>query len=165
METSIQKTVSTSKYKCFKCKQPIVFGKNKYDLRNLDGSKHVCQNSKDEQKENTKGYSRQKYWRWYWGFGPGARYKAYGYYSKERNEQRERAKQQYNNWKNQYSNATLSLEKAREILGVAINATKDEIKKAFRTLALIYHPDKNNNSEESTKKFREIVEAYERLTN
>ncbi len=44
-----------------------------------------------------------------------------------------------------------------DILGVAKNATKDEIKKAYRKLAHKYHPDKDGGSEE---KFKEINEAY-----
>uniref|UniRef100_A0A383VNM1 J domain-containing protein n=1 Tax=Tetradesmus obliquus TaxID=3088 RepID=A0A383VNM1_TETOB len=47
-----------------------------------------------------------------------------------------------------------------------IEATEDEgtIKKAFRQLALKWHPDKNGNSEESTTKFQLISAAYARLT-
>ena len=47
-----------------------------------------------------------------------------------------------------------------EILGVAKNASADEIKKAFRRLAVQYHPDKDGGNEE---KFKEINEAYEVL--
>jgi curved DNA-binding protein CbpA len=43
------------------------------------------------------------------------------------------------------------------------NASLDEIRKSFRTLALRYHPDKNKNSE-SKEKFMKIVEAYETLS-
>lgn len=52
-----------------------------------------------------------------------------------------------------------------EILGVSRNATKDEIKKAFRTLARKYHPDANpENKAEAEAKFKEISEAYEVLS-
>ena len=51
-----------------------------------------------------------------------------------------------------------------EILGVAPEATAEEIKKSFRNLALKHHPDKNKNSEESRVKFMRIVEAYEVLS-
>ena len=48
-------------------------------------------------------------------------------------------------------------------LEVNKNATPDEIKKAFRKLALKHHPDKNQGNKESEKKFKELNEAYEVL--
>jgi DnaJ-class molecular chaperone len=51
-----------------------------------------------------------------------------------------------------------------EILGIKKTASQAEIKQSFRRLALRYHPDKNKNSEESKKKFMQIVEAYEVLS-
>jgi len=52
-----------------------------------------------------------------------------------------------------------------EILGVARDADEQTIKKAYRKLALQYHPDRNpDNVEESTEKFKEISEAYEVLS-
>jgi DnaJ-class molecular chaperone len=51
-----------------------------------------------------------------------------------------------------------------DILGIKKTATQEEIKQSFRKLALRYHPDKNKNSEESKKKFMQIVEAYEVLS-
>ncbi|XP_074595205.1 dnaJ homolog subfamily B member 9-like [Brevipalpus obovatus] len=50
-----------------------------------------------------------------------------------------------------------------EILGVKKGATDREIKKAFRKLALQYHPDKNK-SKSAESKFREIAEAYDILS-
>jgi molecular chaperone DnaJ len=50
------------------------------------------------------------------------------------------------------------------ILGVSRNATDDEIKSAFRKLALKYHPDRNPGNKEAEAKFKEINEAYEVLS-
>lgn len=47
-----------------------------------------------------------------------------------------------------------------EILGVAKNSTKDEIKKSYRKLALKYHPDRNKDNKEAEEKFKKISEAY-----
>lgn len=49
-----------------------------------------------------------------------------------------------------------------EILGVPKGATADEIKKAYRKLAIKYHPDKTGGDEE---KFKEVSDAYDKLTN
>jgi molecular chaperone DnaJ len=51
-----------------------------------------------------------------------------------------------------------------EVLGVARGATEEEVKKAFRKLAMKYHPDKNPDNKESEAKFKEINEAYEVLS-
>ena len=51
-----------------------------------------------------------------------------------------------------------------EILGVARNAQEAEIKKAYRQMALKYHPDKNPGDTESEEKFKEAAEAYEILS-
>lgn|ERR1035437_4590503 len=51
-----------------------------------------------------------------------------------------------------------------ELLGVLKTATTDEIKKAYRALAKQHHPDLNNGDPESEKKFKEINQAYEILS-
>lgn len=51
-----------------------------------------------------------------------------------------------------------------EVLGVSKTATEDEIKKAYRKLAVKYHPDKNPGDKEAEKKFQEISEAYDTLS-
>lgn len=50
-----------------------------------------------------------------------------------------------------------------EVLGVNRNSTDDEIKKAYRKLAIKYHPDKNQGDKVAEEKFKEATEAYEVL--
>ena len=51
-----------------------------------------------------------------------------------------------------------------EVLGVAKGASQDEIKKAYRKMAIKYHPDKNPDDKTAEEKFKEAAEAYEILS-
>ena len=47
-----------------------------------------------------------------------------------------------------------------EVLSLSKDASADEIKKAYRKLALQYHPDKNQDDKQAEEKFKEVAEAY-----
>ncbi len=51
-----------------------------------------------------------------------------------------------------------------EVLGVDKKASEDEIKRAYRRMAIKYHPDKNPGNKEAEAKFKECAEAYEVLS-
>ena len=51
-----------------------------------------------------------------------------------------------------------------DVLGVNKSSSSDEIKKAYRRLAIKYHPDKNPGDKEAEEKFKEAAEAYEVLS-
>ncbi len=52
-----------------------------------------------------------------------------------------------------------------DVLGVSKGADADEIKKAYRKMAIKYHPDKNQGDKQAEEKFKEAAEAYEVLSN
>ena len=181
---------------CFSCGAKISFknadGKSEYVKNkfgkfvkkrfNLDGSFHVCSNENnnrnDNYQSNNYGSSRSNaYWRWYWGFGPGAYHKKnWSRYSSEDYENRRRqAEEQRNRWRENFSrqNTGLKVEEALRRLELGIEVLQKNfeeklkiIKTAYRKLALKFHPDRVPEPEKpaATEKFKLINEAYEVLT-
>lgn len=57
------------------------------------------------------------------------------------------------------------IENPYKILGVSPDATDEEIKKAYRTLAKTYHPDRNPGDAEAARKMQQVNDAYEQIKN
>ena len=62
-------------------------------------------------------------------------------------------------------NVSFALRNHYQTLGVGFRATPSEVKSAFRALAKKYHPDQNQNNPNAERRFREVKEAYECLSN
>lgn len=59
----------------------------------------------------------------------------------------------------------MNLNEALNILNLKYNYSKEELKKKYQKLALIYHPDKTNGNKEKEEKFKNISDAYQFLLN
>ncbi|VAH02543.1 unnamed protein product [Triticum turgidum subsp. durum] len=67
-------------------------------------------------------------------------------------------------WVHQTCSTIIARYSFYDVLQVPKGASEDQIKRSYRKLALKYHPDKNPDNEEATKRFAEINNAYEVLT-
>ena len=74
---------------------------------------------------------------------------------------RQRGQQQQ---QQQHGKMGLDEEDYYKILELECDASNEEIKKAYRKLSMIHHPDKNDSSEESNVKFKQLAAAYETLS-
>ena len=176
--------VQTKKYKCYKCNVEITFkngqyGKNgKSKIFNLDGTEHFCQqedkekyHNSDEYRQNNEQRSRSKekrYWKYFWGYGAGAKYKHYDN-TEDKKKRREQSRQKREEYRQKYYNESMTQEKALEILELTkdiFQKSKSEIlqavKLAYRKMALKFHPDRNKEAGAS-QKFIDATTAYEYL--
>ena len=67
-------------------------------------------------------------------------------------------------WEQGYIVGDMSEASYYEVLGVDRNSDEQAIKKAYRKLAMKYHPDRNPDNKEAEEKFKEVNEAYEVLS-
>ncbi len=58
----------------------------------------------------------------------------------------------------------MKLEEAYSVLEVQVGAQEDEVKKAYRRLALLHHPDKNQGDEGAKQRFQRVSAAFKRIT-
>ena len=164
-------------HKCIYCGGLFSF-KSKTVKLNLDGTVHVCKATDEQRKKKPYSEERLKFLKWFFGYGPGYKYRHYDYYNnEERRERREEAYRQRNKFREQYYNPGLGREQACDILGIEHDImlqicrtnrwdlpekVKQIIKNAYRKQALRYHPDRCKDQDAATK-FIKATEAYEKI--